>query len=155
MAAVIRGRHSVGSISRPSRLCCGGPDVVVAAGKREQPEASRSVGCFAQNGVALAPMVDSGLNSYAIVAIPTQSLDAADCVGAASPGSVGSVALKSPGHATGPGTAPLIVPECPLRDQVIRGTPSIGYYAAEDADGIEPGRLLRCAVLSRKQHGEE
>src|SRR5690349_16838319 len=96
-------------------------------------------------------MVDTGLHPYAPVANSAQSPDASDCARAASPGPVGSVAFKGSGHAIGTGTAPLIAAECLLRDQVIRGTPSIGCCAAEDADGIEPERLLRCALLSRHQ----
>jgi hypothetical protein len=92
-------------------------------------------------------MVDPGLHPYAPVAIPAQSPDAVDCARAASPGPVGSVAFKGSRRAIGTGTAALIAAQCLLRDQVVRGTSSIGCSAAEDADGIEPERLLRCAVL--------
>ena len=88
-----------------------------------RPGTSTAVGCLAQDRVALAAMVDAGLHVYEFVEIPTQPLDAADCTRAASPEPVGSVAFKSAGHAIGAGTAPLIPPECLLRDQVIRGPP--------------------------------
>ena len=67
--------------------------------------------------------MDAGLHVYEFVEIPAEPLDAADCTRAASPEPVGSVAFKSAGHAIGAGTAPLIPPECLLRDQVIRGPP--------------------------------
>src|ERR1700722_8492214 len=94
-------------------------------------------------------MVDAGVHPDARVAIPAQSLDAADCSHAAAAEPVGSVAFKSPGDAGGASAAPPITPECRRCNQVIRGTASIGCCAAEDADGIESGRLIPCTALSR------
>ena len=107
------------------------------------------VGCLSQDHVALAQMVDAGVHPDARVAIPAQSLDAADCSHAAATEPVGSVAFERPGHAVGTSAAPPIASECLRCNQVIRGTASIGCCAAEDADGIESGRLIPCTALSR------
>ena len=84
-------------------------------------------------------MVDTGVPPYAPVAIPTQSVDAADCNGEAASGSVGSLGLEGTDRTARTGATPLIASEHLLRDQITRGTSSIGCCAAEDADGIAPG----------------
>jgi hypothetical protein len=83
--------------------------------------------------------VDTGVPSYAPVAILAQSIDAADCTRAAASGTVGSAGFEGTNRTAGAGVAPPIASEHLLRDQVIRGTSSIGCCAAEDADGIAPG----------------
>jgi hypothetical protein len=93
--------------------------------------------------------VDAGLHAYEFVEIPAQPPDAADCTRAASPEPVGSVGSEGSDRTDGAGVASLIASECLPRDQVIRGTSSIGCCAAEDADGIAPGWLIPCAASSR------
>jgi len=98
-------------------------------------------------------VVDTGVSPHCLVEIPAHQADAADRGAAATTGPVGSVGSEGADCTAGAGAASFIAAECLPRDQVIRGTASIGCCAAEDADGIEPERLLRCAPLSNTERG--
>ena len=83
--------------------------------------------------------MDSRVSPYALVAIVAQSVHSTDRTGSAAPEPVGAVLFQITDRSVGASIASPIAFERLLRDQVIRGTRSIGCGAAEDADGIEPG----------------
>ena len=85
----------------------------------------------------MAAVVDTGVSPYALVAIPAQSVHIPHCVDSFAPEPAGSVSLQRTDRSVDTSAAPFIPFERFLRDQVIRGTPSIGCGAAEDADGNE------------------